>query len=218
MDQLGITTFDIGVIVVVLLSTLFAFARGLIRELIAVVSWVGAAVVAWYAFEPARPYMQDVVGEGLVADGLTVAVVFLVPLIALKVVGAAFARAVALVGLGGVDRLLGGVFGVARGALIVCLAYVGIDLLMAPDDRPDWLRNARTLPYVQDGVVRLRELVPDGVAEELGRQARALDDPRALLAPPEVPRAEGTVPPYTEEDLQQREELIRSLTGEGEER
>ena len=171
LDDLPFTAFDLAVIGVVALSAVFALIRGATREVLAVVAWVGAFAVAYYGFADVRAMLARTVESELVADGLTLAVVFLLPLIAFKVATVALARRVRGSGLGSFDRIAGAVFGVARGLLIVCLAYLGLSLLLEPADHPRWVRDARTLPYVRDGVTLLRGLVPDDRGAAAMREA-----------------------------------------------
>jgi membrane protein required for colicin V production len=117
------TAFDIGVLLVLGLSTLFAFLRGFIRELCALVAWV-AGIVAALAFTPALGAMlPDAFGPPtlryLVAFGLIVlAALLLGALVAWPLAGAVRAA-----GLGFADRFLGSIFGLLRGVVVV-VAFV----------------------------------------------------------------------------------------------
>lgn len=184
----GITAFDVAIGVVVLLSTVLALARGFVREVVSVASWVGAGVVAWLAYPEARPIAIQVVDHPLLTDVLTAAVVFLVPLIVFRVVGGMLADAVSGTGLGLVDRLLGVAFGAARGAAIVCIAYLLGTLVLGRDGLPAWVTAARLEPQVRAGAEWLGGLLPEGTAArgrtavegavQRAQQGRA-DDPAA---------------------------------------
>jgi membrane protein required for colicin V production len=75
--------------------------------------------------------------------------------------------------LGPLDRSLGLLFGVFRGALIVCVALLIVDNFYPPENRPDWLKDARTLPVVQVGADILRDLVPQSVVAQTQTTAEA---------------------------------------------
>ena len=215
MGDLDLTTFDVAVVAVVGLSALFALARGAVREALSIVAWVGAIAAAFYGFEHVRPHLQGLVANPLLGDALTAGVVFLVPLIVLKILTAPIGRLVALAGLGFFDRLLGLAFGAARGALIVCLAVLGLDFFTGPGERPVWLREARTLPYIDQGVDLLRSFVPEEVSERARttiegaiETGQALRDPERLLGPPEVA---GARQPQQGYDTEQRRLLDRLI-------
>jgi membrane protein required for colicin V production len=68
------------------------------------------------------------------------------------------------------DRLVGMAFGVVRGAAIVCALYLGVGILIEPDQQPSWMTRAALLPYVREGAGMLQDLLPAD-AEEAGREA-----------------------------------------------
>lgn len=222
MEDLGLAWFDLAAIAVIVLSTLFALIRGAVREILAIAAWVGAFVVAWYGFQPTRPHVHDLVGHELAADAITAAVVFLGPLLLFKLVSFKIGALIAAIGLRSVDRLLGAAFGLARGALIVCLAVIVVDFFTGHGDRPTWLAEARTLPYADDGIEVLRGIVPDEIeararrtvegAIESGDQMR---NPERLLGPPTLQEQPQQSPGYDDEQRIELERLIEREAGTG---
>jgi membrane protein required for colicin V production len=197
VTDLSITAFDVAVSVVVLISALIAVARGFLREVMSLASWIGAAIVAWLAYPEVRPLLAEVMGAGIVADLVTALVVFLVPLIVLRVLTGMLAEGVAGLGLGGLDRIVGLAFGLARGAFIVCAAYLLGTYIVDPRRFPPWVTEAVLEPPVRGGAIWLAGLLPDGVtadgraavegALERAREGRAEDG-----APPAAPDGPGT--------------------------
>jgi membrane protein required for colicin V production len=175
MPDAPLTAFDIAALLVVGLSVLIAWLRGAIRELLTIATWVGAGVVAFYGFPYARELARRTMETEWLADAIALCVVFVVPLIAFKVAAAVLADHIPGGHVETVDRIVGAIFGAARGALVVCVAYLGLTILVAPEDHPDWIKNAIVLPYVEDGAALLNRLMPENVA------ARSLG--AALLVP-----------------------------------
>jgi len=161
METTSINPTDIAVIVILLLSALLAFARGLVREVLSVGAWVGAAFATLYLFPHVLPMVQQVVAKELVAKAVAGVGIFVVALILLSIVSHQLSKGVRGSALSAVDRSLGFVFGIARGAVIVCLAYLSVAWVFPPTDQPRWLRDARTMPVIQSGADMLRNLVPD---------------------------------------------------------
>jgi membrane protein required for colicin V production len=160
MQNLPLTALDLAVLVVVGLSAIVALARGAVREIVSFLAWIAAFAAAWFGFEPVRPIVAEALGHDLLVDLATVGLVFLVPLIALKILGAMLARAASGGGIGFVDRLLGLVFGVARGALLVALAWMLATMILPRDRYPDWVRRAVALPYIETGAMWLQAFLP----------------------------------------------------------
>lgn len=170
MADLPLTAFDVAVLVIVGLSGLLALVRGATREALTMAAWVGALVVAYYGFGYVRELAQKTIEIRWLADVVALVVVFVVPLITFKTVASAIAEHVAEGGFGMADRLVGMVFGVARGAVIACALYLAVGLLVEPEAQPAWITEAALLPYVQEGAGMLQDLLPAD-AEENGRRA-----------------------------------------------
>ena len=170
MADLPLTAFDVAVLLVVGISGLLALVRGAAREALTMAAWVGALVVAYYGFGHVREFAQKTIELRWVADAVALLVVFVVPLIAFKTLASVLSDQVSEGGFSMADRIVGMVFGVARGAAIVCALYLGMNVLVDPDEQPAWITQATLLPYVQDGADLLQGLLPAN-AEETGRQA-----------------------------------------------
>jgi membrane protein required for colicin V production len=160
---------DIIVVAVVAISGLLAFVRGFARELLSIAAWVGAALVTYYFFEPSRVVARSLMKPWL-ADVVAPAVVFVVCLIIFSIITGVLSNQVRQSSLGAVDRALGMVFGVARGALVVCAAYLVMTQFLKDEDRPDWVRSAHTKGLLEAGAQQLRELIPHNTLER-GTQA-----------------------------------------------
>lgn len=144
---------DLVVLAVLLLSALAGLARGLVREVLGVGAWVGALLVAspWGLYPAVVPLMRQRIADPNVADGAAFLVVFVPALIVLWLVARILSGRVQRSALGGLDRTMGLVFGLARGALIVCLAYILGGLVIPVEQWPRPLLEARSLPLAWQG-------------------------------------------------------------------
>jgi len=186
MAELGFTAFDVAAVAVIGLSVLISFLRGFIRETLTILTWLGAGVAAYYAFPYARDLAQRTIETQWLADAVALCVVFVVPLIALKVAAAVVTDHIPGGTFGTIDRVLGLVFGAARGAIVVCAAYLGLAVLLAPEEQPAWVRDALILPYVKDGAALLTRLIPDDFGNRSLRAATRLPHPGLRMLAPAV--------------------------------
>jgi membrane protein required for colicin V production len=159
------TGFDLAVMALVVLSTLLAFLRGVVHELFALASWV-AAVVAAIAFGGVvAPMLPGLAASPAARQVLACALIF----IGVLVIGALAARLAAgmirAVGLGLVDRLLGAVFGFARGVAIVALFVLVAGVTALP--RYEWWQNASLAPVLVTAALALRQWLPAAWAGRL---------------------------------------------------
>ena len=167
MADLPVNLIDILVVLIVVLSALLAFGRGAAREVLGVGAWVGAGVATFFAFPHARPIVRDLIPSSvLIADVVAGLAVFVVVLIILTVVNQMISGRIQRSRGGALDRTLGFIFGLLRGAALVCIAYMLFGSVVQRSDWPPWVDEARTLPYIKQGVAALREVVPEEVAEE----------------------------------------------------
>ena len=156
------TWVDFAVLGVIAVSALLAFMRGLVREVLGIGAWVGAGAVTLWGFNTARPQAERLVqgAAGWVIDWVTAVVLFVVSLIILLLIahwiGAITRRSV----LGGLDRTLGLLFGVLRGAVLVILAYIFVGLVKPVDQWPAVVLQARSIDLVYDGAKWAVDHVP----------------------------------------------------------
>ena len=139
----GFTIIDGIVAVVIVLSALLAYGRGFVRELMAIVGWVAAAILAFLFAPQVEPLVRElpVVGEFL-ADSCELsiigafAIVFAVALIVVSLFTPLFSSVVQRSALGGIDQGLGFLFGVARGVLLVAIAFFVYSTVVTGESYP----------------------------------------------------------------------------------
>ena len=157
----GFTIIDGGVAIFIVLSGLLAYSRGFLREALAIAGWVVAGIVG-FVFAPAvEPLITEipVVGD-FVADSCELsmigafAVVFAVALIVASLITPLFSSLVQRSALGGVDQGLGFLFGVARGVLLIAIAYFVYDTVMSAQSIAmiDDSRSARVFARMTEAV------------------------------------------------------------------
>lgn len=160
MDNLPINAVDLVILVVVVLSGLLAFSRGFVHEFLGLIAWIGAAFVTLHFFLPAQEIARDIIAIEILADIAAGLVLFLVALFFFSLISRSIGKRVRESSIGFLDRSLGFLFGLARGALIVCLLWLVLSWLMPPADRPQWVQEARALPLLENGAELLRDVVP----------------------------------------------------------
>jgi membrane protein required for colicin V production len=156
---------DLIIIAVLALSVLVGLWRGLISEVLALVTWIAAFWVAW-TYGPAlsahfdhsieNPILRMLVGYGIC-------------FIAVLIVGALLRfvlhQLVDSTGLGGTDRLLGMIFGFARGVLLVTLMVFLVNLTSFAHE-PMW-QQSTLLPQFKGMAAWLEQELPPNVREHL---------------------------------------------------
>ncbi|MBV5324626.1 MAG: CvpA family protein [Rhodospirillaceae bacterium] len=232
MGNLNITAVDVVVAVVLLGSAGFAFLRGFVHEVLSITSWVGAVFATLYGFPHAQPFFRAHIGAAWAADAAAGASLFLVTLLVLSLVTKRVSDTVRKSALNSVDSSLGFVFGLARGAILMSLAYMSAAWLFdSPEQQPDWLSTARSRPWLERGAGILQGLAPSGFGKaeattrETSAEARQLLDAektfQKFVSPqPARPPASATPPGKTEAapgkggyDTESRTQMERLIRG-----
>ena len=226
MDTFPINPADLAVIVVLLLSALLAFTRGMVAEVLSVAAWVGAALITLNALPHVLPIAQNYIHVEMAAYAASAVALFVVSLVFLTILGRVVSRGVQNSGLSALDRSLGFVFGLLKGAILASVAYLFFAWLVPnPAEHPAWLQNAKTRPMLVAGAAMIYEVMPetmrkDGLgqmdmARERARQAveakEALD--RLSTPVPGAPKTGGASPSdtgYKDRDRGDLERLIQN--------
>jgi membrane protein required for colicin V production len=218
---------DLGVIGVIVLSAVFAFARGFVREALSIVAWVGAAAITLYGFSWAYAQVDPHIKNPLLSQVVAGLGLFVGSLVVLTILTGFLARMVQASGLTPIDRTLGFIFGLARGAFLVCLAWLLLDISVQPNDRPVWMKDAKSTPYLHEGADVLKGFLPESIkiksaddaikalspagepkptaAEEAESAKRALAKPGSATAP-----KPDAAPSYPQRERQQLDRVIQN--------
>ena len=156
-----ITLLDGILIGVAVVSGLLAMVRGFSREVLSIVSWVVAAIAAFMFYERAVPFVQQYIASELVATLVAAAAIFLVTLVVVTYVTMRIADFIIDSRIGPLDRTLGFLFGVARGGLLMVVAMLFFNWLVAPEQTPGWVANAKSKPLLENLGNSLVEALPD---------------------------------------------------------
>ena len=151
---------DIVVLAIVAFSGMLGFMRGMVREVLGLIAWIGAAFAATWFFPQVQGIARRFIADPDVADPVAFGVVFLFVLIVLSLLARTLSGAVRHSGLGGLDRTLGLVFGLLRGAALMIAAYIIVGVVEPVDRWPDEVLAARTLPSIYLGSVWVVQRLP----------------------------------------------------------
>lgn len=153
---------DVVVLGVLGISALLGLARGLVREVLGIGAWAGAAAAAVYGFGAAQPVARHFIRNPEIADPVAFGAVFLVVLIVLALLARAVGMVVRFSMLGGLDRTLGLGFGLLRGAALLVAAYIIGAMLIPVELWPPPVLQARSLPFIYEGARWAVNQLPPG--------------------------------------------------------
>jgi len=180
------TYVDGGVAFVVLVSAIMAYSPGLTREVLAIAGWLIAAAVAAFLTPMVEPLIREMPAVGaFLASSCVISVivaftlVMALGLLVMAVFTPVFSGLIRDSVLGPVDRVLGFVFGVARGALLVVVAYMLYGALIGEPQSVPQIAEARAYDVTVDLAQKLEAALPQEMPAWLADRVDALMAPCA---------------------------------------
>jgi membrane protein required for colicin V production len=152
---------DLVLLGVMLVSGLLALVRGFMREILSIAAWGAAAVVTLYSYAKLLPTAKAYFNSDTIATIAVVAGTFIGTLIIVSVITVRISDMILDSRIGALDRTLGFLFGLARGLLIVVVAYEFFIWLVPEKQRPDWVQQAKSRAVLDASGEWLKGLLPD---------------------------------------------------------
>jgi membrane protein required for colicin V production len=174
-----ITIFDGIVIGVVLFSAVLAMVRGFSREVLSIASWAGSVAAAYYLYPLLLPYVKNYTSDDRIALAGSAGIIFIVALIVISFITSRIADFIIDSRIGALDRTLGFLFGAARGLLLLVVAVAFWNWLIDVRQRPDWVNNAKSKPFLDSLVLKLEAVLPDDIEPQIRERILGREEPQA---------------------------------------
>ena len=179
-----LTYLDAALIAVCFISALLAMYRGLTRELMSILSWVAAAGATLFFVlnykKVAEDMAQQLGTQVAVAQIAIGAVIFLIVLIVVHLITARISDAILDSSVGMIDRILGFLFGLVRGFLLVVIPYMFYASFI-PDETQHlpWIRDGLSTPYIRSTGNPIRGVLETHMPSSLSSPPPATTEPPA---------------------------------------
>jgi membrane protein required for colicin V production len=163
--------FDWFLIAILAYSTVMAFLRGIILELFSLGGLIAGILLASWNYSQVAVFLERLITTPATAQIVAFLLIVIGVMILSALLGKALNRTAHAIGLGFFDRLLGAVFGLARGCLF------GVAILMAVAAfRPHstWAENSRLSPYFLAGVHAVSFVVPHDLQQQIMNGAQQI--------------------------------------------
>ena len=136
---------DYIIIGIIAFSILVSLLRGFVREVLSLGSWVVAFIVASQFYPYLAAYLTQI--ESMyIRNGTAIGILFVLTLIVGAIVNYVISQLVDKTGLSGTDRVLGAIFGLVRGALIVAALLFFMDTF-TNFEQTDWWTESQLIPH-----------------------------------------------------------------------
>lgn len=213
--------FDLAVIAAIAVAGILGLWLGVVRVLLGIGSWIGAAVLTVYGLPLLRPTARDWIESPFLAELAAGGSIFLVGLVLFTILTHTIAERVRGTALGAVDRSVGLVAGLALGIVITSGGFMVaerlLDIPARDSERPEWLRGSRTAPLLGWTAYSLLALLPEEWRRASGTEGLAPavptdagEDAKRLMTPvPEKPERQDK-PGYNKDERREMDRLFNS--------
>lgn len=164
MNGSTLTYLDAALLAVCAISGLLAMYRGFARELLSILSWIAAAGVGAWIFFTKKDLSADVAAQtGLpqqIALAVVALVIALIVLIVVHLITARISDAILDSRVGMIDRVLGFLFGVARGFILIVIPYMFYESFVTDEKAHfPWVRDSISKPYIKSAGDTIRSIL-----------------------------------------------------------
>jgi membrane protein required for colicin V production len=165
---------DYVILIILIVSAIMGLVRGLLKEAIAVITWFLAIVLAWSFASSLEPFLGGVLVGSPLRIWAARAIIFVGVLLLGGAVSVILGHYIRVSMFAGMDKLLGFLFGLIRGVVVVGAFTIAVQALRMDED-PRWQRS-KLLPYATGVADALRGIV----GEKLERLERLGSDKPAV--------------------------------------
>lgn len=159
---------DVLLIVIMLLSGMLAMLRGLTREVLTIMAWAAAALATLFLWPEYKGLAAQYIQPAILAEIVLAASIFIFVLIVVSFIAVYLGDHILDAQVGPLDRAMGFVFGLARGLVLVVILYLFLDKLIAKEYHPPWIKQARSLPIIEQTGEAILSILPSILPENPG--------------------------------------------------
>ena len=170
----NINLIDAMAVGIIFLSAVLAYFRGLAREILAIFSWIAAALLAFIVAPQVDPLINKMpIVKEILTDSCQLSILisfvisFIVSLVFLSLLIPMIANLVNQSSLNGLDRLLGLCFGILRGSIIIIGIFIGYEILFQEHENKKVINSAKTIEIIsnvkEEFKTRMPQTLPDWI-------------------------------------------------------
>ncbi len=153
--------FDIAIVVIIIITALIGFMRGLVWMGIFLATWTAAILLAIRFKDDVAQALPIKLSSEVAQTGLAALLIFLGVLIAGAIINFLLHKLVNAIGLGTFDRILGTGLGIALGALAITLLTMLLSLTELPNQ--EMWQKSKFIPKFQESATWLQTLIPENL-------------------------------------------------------
>ena len=140
----ALNQIDTAILIVIAISAAFGLWRGFVKEVLSLLSWIAALLVARVYSEPFAGLLVNMIEREAIRYVTAFALLFVLVIMTGTLINHFMAKLLTITGLKFLDRLLGAVFGLARGTVIVMFILFILSVFVS---ETEWWQESTLIPY-----------------------------------------------------------------------
>lgn len=157
--------FDLAIVAIIVLFSVIGIIRGFIREVLSLLSWIVAFWLAFTFADPASYLLEPYIGAPVLRVIAAFTAIFIGALLLLTIASFLIHKMLAVSGIKGTDRALGGLFGAVKGLVIIAALMLFAHETVLPQEK--WWRTSLLANHFQPLVLVIRDLLPADMTKKL---------------------------------------------------
>ncbi len=159
------TIFDYVFLLILVVSVAISVIRGLVREVLSLVSWIGAFIIAKFGAPVVAGWLSNLIDHPKIRIAFSFVLVMVACVLLFSFLSLQVVKVVKMTGLSGTDRALGAFFGLARGVLVAVVLVLIASLTPLPQEY--YWRNAFFRYPLETMASWMQPRLPDTVQERM---------------------------------------------------
>lgn len=155
--------FDLTIIAILALSVIVSLFRGLIREVMSLLIWIGAFWLAWTFVDKGANWLEAFIELPSARHLISFVALFLAALIVGGMINYLVGKMITKTGLGATDRFFGMFFGLGRG--VIAVTALVLFLQATPFSKDPWWTESRLTPQFSKLANWVKQQMPENMAE-----------------------------------------------------
>lgn len=168
-----LNNLDIIILIVVAVSTLIAWSRGLVKEVLSIIGWVLATAAVIYLLPVVTPFANKYIETGWLAGVIAALIILILFMVCWILFTSNLVSKIRSSKLSSLDRTLGLFFGIARAALLVILFYILISWIIPVEKQSDVLTQSKYFQLAGKFAAPIEELIPEDTLKIIREKTQA---------------------------------------------
>lgn len=155
------SNYDLIFFGIIVASTIFALIRGGISEILSISSWF---IALWFMHkygDKVNHLVPQSITNPLLRSIIVYVSIFIVVAIVIALIKKFFANIISKLGLGGLNYLIGFVFGIVRG-IFICAIIVVVVEMMSLDNTHNW-KSSKAYPIIRPAIELIVNAIPESI-------------------------------------------------------